>query len=264
LASGLMLLLIAISSASADGGLSLSISTPRIEGAPITFTASGVAAGRVDGQSMDYVMGAVIRQHRRCPAGGADLSGEIPGTVVTTVHAFPSGPFDVSARVVPSGLDAQTLFAGDWRECVYLQDRQSNAVIASGQEDFVVRTAHVSVHVLNVPRHIHFYTDLQGRPNANTTFVVRARTPEALRTVQIGVESPGQHLPCTGDVHTAHAGQSNTYRLKTGPARTYRIRTSLVFKAGRPPYGKRVRLCAVVAYAYHLERAAETSFVIRP
>src|SRR4029077_6725976 len=127
LALGLMWWLIAVSCASADDGLSLSISSPRIEGTPITFTASGVAAGPIDGESTDFLAGALIHPQKPCPAGGADTYGDIPGTVVTTFDAFPVGPFDVSAHVTPTGLSPQSLLAGDWRECVYLQDRDTNA-----------------------------------------------------------------------------------------------------------------------------------------
>jgi hypothetical protein len=270
LTTGLAWLLIAVPSASAGGGLSLSISTPRIEGAPIMFTASGVAAGAFsDGESTDFLQGAVIHQDKPCPGGGADTFGDIPGTVVTTVDVFPIGPFDVRSRVVPTGVDAQTLLAGNWRECVYLQDRDTNAVTDSAQEDFIVRRAHVSAHVLSVPRHLHFYHDTLGRPNAMATFVVRARAEVALRTVEILVEGPGQHRPCVDDMNPHRGGASNPLRVTTGPARTYRLRTEFLFNAGRPPYGQRLRVCAIVAYrdpneeTLTPEGAAQTSFVVR-
>lgn len=269
LALGLMWWLIAVPCASADDGLSLSISSPRIEGTPITFTASGVAAGPIEGESTDFLAGAVIHPQKPCPAGGADTYGDIPGTVVTTFDAFPVGPFDVSAHVTPTGLSPQSLLAGDWRECVYLQDRDTNAVVTSAQEDFSVRRAHVSVRILSVPRHIHFYYDTLGRPNAFATFVVRASSEAALRTVQIGVGGPGQNLQCTANMDPHRGGVSGQYRITTGPASTYKVRTDFLFNAGRPPYGARLHVCAVVAYrfpsedTFALEGAARTSFVAR-
>ncbi len=271
LPTGLTWLLIAVPSVSAAGGMSLSISTPRIEGAPVTFNASGVAAGAVDpfGDSTDFVQGAVIPRSRPCPPGGADTFGHIPGTVVTTLDAFPIGQFNLSARVVPTGEDPQTLLAGNWRECVYLQDRDTNAVSASAQEDFTVRRAHVSAHVLSVPRHIHFNIDPLGRPTAMATFVVRARAEVALRAVEIVVEAPRQHLPCVEDMNPHRGGLSNPRRVTTGPARTYRLRTEFLFNAGRAPYGQRLRVCAIVAYrdpneeTLTPEGAAQTSFLVR-
>ncbi len=226
------------------------VSKPRIEGAPITFTASGVAPGPVDGESTDFLQGAVIHQYKSCPPGGANISGDIPGTVVSTVHAFPTGSFDKSARVAPTGLDPQSLVAGKWRECVYLQDRGTNAVTAFAQEDFTVRRAHVGVHVVKVPRHLDFHDDPQGRPNAVGTVVVRARAEVPLRTVQILVQAPGERRSCLQDLTHSHYGgiSIQSHRIKAGRARAYRLRTQFVFKAGAPPYGKRVRVCAIVGY----------------
>ena len=233
--------------AAADAQLSLSISSPRIEVAPITFTASGVAAGPVsDGESTDFLAGAVIRRSATCPPGGADEFGSIPNAVLTTFNAFPIGPFDVRAVVKPTGDSPEGLVAGAWRECVYLQDRESNAVTDFGQEDFTVRKAHASIRVSSMPRHVRFHFDLEGRAIATVTFVVRASSEVPLRTVTVGIDPPGKPRPCTADLHTAHAGISDPYRIKLGPARTYRIRTGTVFPAGPAPYGRRVRVCAVV------------------
>jgi hypothetical protein len=261
--------------ASAGSGLSLSISSPRIEGAPITFTASGVAGGSTEGESNDFLLGAVLHQSSPCPSGGADEFDAIPGGVVQTLDAFPIGPFDLSARVTPSGNAAGTnaadLLAGAWRECVYLEDRDTDDVVASGQMDFTTRKAHVAVRVLAAPRHVKFAYDPLGRPLATETFVVRARSEVPMRTVQIGIERPGQHLACTGDMRDAKVGLSNPYRVTAGPARTYRVSTTFLFPAGPMPYGKRVRVCAVLAYAspdengdHYLEGAAVTSMVLRP
>ena len=263
--------LLAAPSASADGGLSLSISTPRIEGAPITFTATGVAAGAADsfGDSTDFLAGAVIHQDKSCPAGGADTYGNIPGTVVDTFDAFPIGPFDVSAVVTPTGVNAQSLLGGDWRECVYLQDRDTNAVITSAQEDFTARTGHDSVRVLSVPHHVHLVIDPLGRPTGFATFVVRAGAEVALRIVQVVVQGPGTHLPCADDMNPHRGGVSTQLRVETGPARSYRLRTEFLFSAGSPPYGKRLRVCAIVSYrdpdeqTLTPEGVAQTSFVLR-
>jgi hypothetical protein len=258
------------SSAVAGGGLSLSISSPRIEGMPTTFTASGVAAGAVaDGESADFLIGAVFPRNRSCPPGGDDSYGQVPGSVLRTIDAFPIGSFNVSTRIRPTGNDAMDLLAGDWRECVYLQDRVTNAVVAFAQEEFTTRKAHAGVHMAGLPRHIAFFYDSIGRPNATTTFVLRARSELGLRTVQVGIEKPGQRLPCTADMRTATAGDSQPYRVKPGATRTYRVRTDLVFPVGKAPYGKHVRVCAIVAYNNSttgnavLEAAAVSRLVIR-
>jgi hypothetical protein len=152
---------------------------------------------------------------------------------------------------------------------VYLQDRVSNAVTAFGQEDFTVRKAHVSVRMSGVPRHVRFSVDSLGRPLATVTFVVRASSEVPLRTVTVGIDPPGQPRPCTADLHTARAGASSAYRIKLGPALAYRIRTDLVFPAGRPPYGRRVRVCAVIGFTdphseqQVLEGAADASWLVR-
>ena len=152
---------------------------------------------------------------------------------------FTPGVIRRSATCPPGGAD-------DWRECVYLQDRESNAVSGFGQEDFTVRKAHVNIRVSGMPRHVRFFFDLQGRPNATVTFVVRASSEVPLRTVALGIDPPGKPRSCTADLHTARAGISSAYRVKLGPARTYRIRMRTVFPAGAAPYGRRVRVCAVL------------------
>jgi hypothetical protein len=253
----------------ATGGLTLSISMPRIEGNPMTFTAQGIAGPAIDGDSSDFLYGGLISQKRACPAEGSYYGNELPNQVAPTLNAFPIGPFNVSQRVTPTGVDAQDLLTGKWRECAYLQDRSSNAVIATGQEDFTVRNAHVSARILSGPRHIHFTFDILGRPLATVTFVVRASAEVAFRTLQIGVEKPGQRRACTGDMSTATAGESNMYRVRTGAARRYRVRTDLIFPAGRAPFGRRVRVCTVVSYnspadtGQHLETAAISTLTIR-
>jgi hypothetical protein len=265
---GVVVLAAGFGSAAANGGLSLSISKPLIEDTPITFTASGIAAPPVSGESMDFVAGAVVRGSRRCPSGGADIGGDIPGTVVPTFDAFPKGPFSLSKRVAPTGLNPSGLVAGSWRHCVYLQDRSTNAVTAAGELDFTVRKAHVSVRVQSMPRHLKFFYDTQGRPNAFGTFTVRASSEVPLRIVQIGIERPGVQLPCTPDLTTAKAGISPTRRVTPGRAHTYKLRSSFIFKAGKPPYGQRVRACAIVGVSdptsekQVLEGIAERSLVI--
>ncbi len=247
IAAGMVIAGVLSVTATAAAQLSLSISSPRIEVAPITFTAGGVAAGPVsDGESTDFLAGAVIRRSATCPPGGADEFGNIPGTVITTFDAFPTGPFNVHTVVKPTGDSPAGLPAGDWRECVYVQDRASNAVSGFGQEDFTIRKAHVSIRVSSMPRHVRFFFDSQGRANATVTFVVRASSEVPLRTVTVGIDPPGKPRPCTADLHTARAGISSAYRIKRGPARTYRIRTRTVFAPGPAPYGRRVRVCAVV------------------
>jgi hypothetical protein len=256
--------------AAADARLSLSISSPRIEVAPIAFAASGVAAGPVsDGESTDFLTGAVIRPSATCPPGGADDFGSVPGAVITTFDAFPVGPFNVRTVVKPTGDSPEGLLAGGWRECVYLQDRASNAVTGFGQEDFTVRKAHVSIRMSSMPRHVRFVFDLQGRANATVTFVVRASSQVPLRTVTVGIDPPGKPRTCTADLHTARAGISSPYRIKLGRARTYRIRTRTVFPAGPAPYGRRVRVCAVLGVTdphpdgQALEGLADPSWLIQ-
>src|SRR5439155_16304666 len=126
----------------------------------------------IDGESSDFLYGGLISQKRACPAEGSYYGNELPGQVVRTLNALPIGPFNVSQRVTPTGIDAVDLLAGNWRECVYLQDRSSNAVITSAQQDCTVRKARVTVRMLSEPRHIHFFFDVLGRPNATATFVV--------------------------------------------------------------------------------------------
>jgi len=270
LAVGVVIAGVLVGAAAANAKLSLTISSPRIEVAPITFGASGVAAGPVsDGESTDFLTGAVVRRSAPCPPGGADDFGDVPGTVITTFNAFPTGPFNVRAVARPTGDSPEGLVAGNWRECVYLQDRASNAVTDSGQEDFTVRQAHVSIRVTGMPRHVGFFFDLQGRANATATFVVRASSEVPLRTVTVGIDPPGKSRPCTADLRSARAGISSPYRIKLGPARTYRIRTRTVFPAGPAPYGQRVRVCAVLGSAdphpeaQVLEGLADPNWLIR-
>jgi hypothetical protein len=88
--------------------------------------------------------------------------------------------------------------------------------------------------------------------------------------VEIGVAAPGKTLECTANMEPHHGGLSNPFRLQAGPARDYNVRTQFVFKAGRPPYGARLHVCAVVTYrfpsegTFALEGSTETSFVLRP
>ncbi|MGH3260676.1 MAG: hypothetical protein ACRDNS_01640 [Trebonia sp.] len=70
----------------------LTISSPRVQGGPITFTGSGVAPPRdSEGYSQDFVAGGVIPQRRQCAAGGNRDDGVIPGSAIDTVGGFPAG-----------------------------------------------------------------------------------------------------------------------------------------------------------------------------
>ena len=189
--------------------------------------------------------------------------------MITTFNAFPIGSFNVRVVLKPTGDSPDGLLAGDWRECVYLQDRESNAVTGFGQEEFTVRKAHVAIRMISMPRHVRFSVDTIGRPIATVTFVVRASSEVPLRTVTAGLDTPGKPRPCTADLHTARAGGSSAYRIKPGPARTYRIRTLAVFPAGPAPYGRRARVCAVLGFTdphsetQALEAVADPNWSIR-
>lgn len=233
-------------SAQAQPALSLSVSSPRIEGAPITFTVAGIAAGEVrDGESTEFLQGAVLRANQSCPTGGADSYGDIPHAFAETFHAFPTGPFRLTYRMRPNGIDPQTLPAGKWHECVYLQDRGSNAVVTSAEQAFTVRKPHVRVALKRpLPRHINLHRDSIGRPTGFALFTVRARVELPGRRLQVIVARPESHKSCA-ELLRGYS-MADGLRLSSGGARTYRVHVPLVFRKGPMPYGRRVRVCAMV------------------
>lgn len=257
---------VAAGAAADGGGLTISISSPRIEGHTLTFTTSGVAAGPIDGESTDYLAGGIVPMTRTCPASGADIGGFIAGAKVMLNSAFPIGAFTVSRTIVPNGPNAQPLAGGDYRLCEYLQDRDSNAVVTAAEQDFTARRAHATDRIVSVPQHIRFYYDLEGRPNARVTFHVRASSEVGLRDLVIGVENPGES--CTKAPANPRHGQSVLRRIATGPARDYRVTMLVIWPAGRAPYGKTAEACADVIFdgddvGKLLEGQSHRTFTIR-
>ncbi|MGH3260677.1 MAG: hypothetical protein ACRDNS_01645, partial [Trebonia sp.] len=107
-----------------------------------------------------------------------------------------------------------------------------------------------------------------GRPTASVGFVVRAATELTDgRTLQVGVEPPGENRACVRleDPLGGLTG-SGFYRLRSTRSRTYRIRTVVLARPGPMPYGKRARVCATLAYyeplsgTYVVEDAVHSSW----
>lgn len=256
------------SAAPAAAQLSLTISNPRVEEAPITFTASGTARPADSrGESQDYLQGAIVPQAPSCPAG-QDEFGNIPGAVLPTFADTPTGPFNDTYQFNPSDDD---LVAGSYLDCVYLIDRASGSTLESAQMPFTVRKAYAQVRVLGVTRHMRFGYDILGQPWANISFLVRASVEVPGRELRIGIERPGQHRACTGDLNFADAGSTDTshYALSAGAARNYRIRMGLWVPSGPFPYGRRVRVCAMVTVydnysnTYLVEALSQMTMLIR-
>ncbi|MGH2867132.1 MAG: hypothetical protein ACRDNK_06125 [Solirubrobacteraceae bacterium] len=230
--------------ARADGPLSLAISSPRIEEAPITFSASGVAPGADSfGESIDYLKGAVLPQTLSCPPGPDDFD-KIPGSILDTLDAFPIGSFNVNYLFTPRDGD---LVGGDYRECAYLVDRATNSTMVSSQEEFAVRKPQVRLRVLRMPSHMRFSYDSIGRPVAHLTFLVRASAEVADRNLLLSFRRTSS--PCTGNPDRSEFGGVDVPpRVKPGPARIYRLHPFLVMHPGPFPYGRRIRACVAVAY----------------
>jgi hypothetical protein len=275
LASTLLLASGSAVAADAPPSVSLSISGSHIEYTPLTFTATGTAPSQlVDGESTAYLQGAVLPASRNCPASGADDFGEISGSVVDLfTQTFPAGPFGVTQVVKPNDrVDPESLPAGGWRACAYVQDRESNAVLASTQQTFNLHKPRASIQVRpDGPLHFKFKFDIDGHPIATAYFRVRARVAVPLRVIRVDVQQLGRSRACTRDTGDHGYESSNPYRVKPGPRRSYRVRVVVAFRPGPPPYGRRARVCALLGYVdptdlegkFHIENTSQSSVVFR-
>jgi hypothetical protein len=251
--------------AGAQESLSLASSSPAIEENPITFTATGTASSTtVRGDSTEYVRGAVLPQRLPCPAG-PDEGGEIAGSVFDTFTAFPTGPFDLTYRYRPGGRD---LVAGDYHECGYIVDRESNSTTVSADQAFTVRRPAVTLRIGQLPPHFHFHYDTIGRPIASVVIPIRASVEVPGREILVRFKRAG--ASCAGNPESNDfGGTDHGPRPKAGPARTYRSHPDLVMHPGPFPYGRRLRVCVFVAYyedainRYLSEGVAKTTMLIR-